>query len=78
MKAVPRERTALVREIARLLGPDAEAVLQWLRHAPLQGGLAAELIDDAGVATGNAGDAALSGLLAWAAWYAVHALGVKG
>jgi hypothetical protein len=78
VKAIPRERSALVREIGRLLGPDAEQVLQWLRHAPLHGGVAAEFVDDAGVATGNAGDAALSGLLAWTAWFAVHALGVKG
>ena len=78
VKAIPHERSALVREIGRLLGPDAEQVLQWLRHAPLHGGVAAEFVDDAGVATGNAGDAALSGLLAWTAWFAVHALGVKG
>ena len=78
VKAIPRERTALVREIGRLLGPDAGQVLQWLRHAPLHGGVAAEIVDDAGVATANAGDAALSGLLAWTAWFAVHALGVSG
>ena len=78
VKAIPRERSALVREIGRLLGPDGEQVLQWLRHAPLHGGVAAEIVDDAGVATANAGDAALSGLLAWTAWFAVHALGVSG
>ena len=78
VKAIPSARSALVREIGRLLGPESEDVLLWLRHAPLHGGVAAELVDDAGVATGNAGDASLSGLLAWAAWYAVHALGVKG
>jgi hypothetical protein len=78
VKAIPSARSALVREIGRLLGPDSADVLLWLRHAPLHGGLAAELVDDAGVATANAGDASLSGLLAWAAWYAVHALGVKG
>jgi hypothetical protein len=78
VKAIPRERSDLVREIGRLLGPDAEQVLQWLRHAPLHGGVAAEIVDDAGVATANAGDAALSGLLAWTAWFAVHALGVSG
>jgi hypothetical protein len=76
VKAIPRERGALARDIGRLLGPDAEQVLRWLRHAPLHGGLAAELVDDAGVGVANAGDAALSGLLAWMAWYAVHALGV--
>jgi hypothetical protein len=78
VKAIPRERSALVREIGRLLGPDPGQVLQWLRHAPLHGGVAAEIVDDAGVATANAGDAALSGLLAWTAWFAVHALGVSG
>jgi hypothetical protein len=77
VKAIPTERSSLVREIGRLLGPDGEGVLQWLRHAPLHGGLAAERVDESGAATHNAGDAALSGLLAWAAWYAVHALGVK-
>ena len=75
---MPRERSALVREIGRLLGPDGEQVLRWLRHAPLHGGVAAEIVDDAGVAIANAGDASLSGLLAWTAWYAVHALGVSG
>ena len=78
VKAIPAERTLLVREIARLMGPDASDVLQWLRRAPLHGGLAAERVDEAGIATANAGDASLSGLLAWTAWYAVHALGVKG
>lgn len=77
VKAIPTERALLVREIARLMGPDAAEVLQWLRRAPLHGGLAAEQVDDAGAGVANAGDAALSGLLAWAAWYAVHALGVK-
>ena len=78
VKALPRDRSVLVREIGRLLGPDGDQVLRWLRHAPLHGGVAAELVDDTGVATANAGDAALSGLLAWTAWFAVHALGVTG
>jgi hypothetical protein len=78
VKAVPTTDDSLVRRIGRLLGPDAEEMLQWLRRAPLHGGLAAESIDDAGNATANGGDAALSGLLAFTAWYAVHALGVKG
>jgi hypothetical protein len=77
VKAIPRERSALVREIGRLLGPDAEQVLQWMRRAPLHGGVAAELVDDAGAAVANAGDAALSGLLASTVWFAVHALGVR-
>ncbi len=77
VKALPREHPMLVRQIGRLLGPDADAVLQWLRRAPLHGGLAAELVDDAGLATANGGDAALSGLLAATVWYAVHAIGVR-
>jgi hypothetical protein len=78
VKAIPRDRSLLVREIGRLLGPESEDVLQWLRRAPLHGGLAAEVVDESGVAVTNAGDAALSGLLAWTAWFAVHALGVAG
>jgi hypothetical protein len=78
VKAIPREHAVLVREIGRLLGPEAEEILQWLRRAPLHGGLAAEFVDENGVAVANAGDAALSGLLAWTAWFAVHALGVPG
>jgi len=78
VKAIPRDRSMLVREIGRLLGPDSEDVLQWLRRAPLHGGLAAEFVDENGVAVSNAGDAALSGLLAWTVWFAVHALGVAG
>jgi hypothetical protein len=77
VKAIPADPTALVRQIGRLLGPDAESVLQWLRRAPLHGGLASESVDENGLATANGGDAALSGLLAWTAWYAVHGLGVK-
>jgi hypothetical protein len=77
VKAIPREPTMLVRQIARLLGPDAESVLQWLRRAPLHGGVAVELVDENGLGTANGGDAALSGLLAATVWYAVHALGVK-
>ena len=78
VKAIPPTHEMLVRQVSRLLGPDAQAVLEWLRRAPLHDGVAAELVDEQGVATGNGGDAALSGLLAATAWYAVHALGVKG
>ena len=78
VKAIPPAHAHLVRRIAELLGPDGRAVLEWLRRAPLHGGVAAELVDEQGVATANGGDAALSGLLAATAWYAVHALGVKG
>jgi hypothetical protein len=72
--APPRE---LARECARLLGPDSSAVLQWFRRAPLDGGFAAEIVSPDGNAKFNGGDAALSGLLAWTAWYAVHALGER-
>ncbi len=68
---------SLLQRCARLFGPDAPAALKWLRHAPLDSGVAAELVDEDGRATGNGGDAALSGLVAYTVWYAVHALGVK-
>jgi hypothetical protein len=67
----------LAQQCARLIGPDATAVLQWLRQAPLDGGLAAEIVDASGRVAGNGGDAALSGLLAWSAWYAINALGER-
>ena len=67
----------LSHQCARLVGPDATNVLQWLRRAPLDGGLAAEVVDADGRAVGNGGDASLSGLLAWAAWFAVNALGER-
>jgi len=50
--------------LARLCGPDSVQVLEWLRRAPLDGGVAAEFVDEDGRATGNGGDAALAGLLA--------------
>ncbi|NUS47604.1 MAG: hypothetical protein HOQ15_08420 [Gemmatimonadaceae bacterium] len=78
VKAIPSDRSILVRQIARLIGPDAQGVLEWLRRAPLHDGVAAELVDEQGLAIANGGDAALSGLLAATAWFAVHALGVKG
>jgi hypothetical protein len=68
---------SLAQQCARLIGPEAGDVLQWLRRAPLDNGVAAEVVDAEGNAIGNAGDASLSGLLAWCAWYAVHALGVR-
>ncbi|HKY97227.1 MAG TPA: hypothetical protein VJL35_05170 [Gemmatimonadaceae bacterium] len=63
--------------IGRLHGPDGARALDWLRRAALDGGLAAENVDESGRATANGGDAALSGLLAFTAWYAVNALGVR-
>ena len=56
--------TALSTILARLCGPDSVAVLEWLRRAPLDGGLAAEFVDADGRAVANGGDAALAGLLA--------------
>jgi hypothetical protein len=67
----------LAQQCARLVGPDAGDVLRWLRRAPLDHGLAAEIVDADGRAVANGGDASLSGLLAWCVWYAVHALGVR-
>ncbi len=67
----------LVVQVARLFGPDAADVLEWLRRAPLGHGLAAEVVDAEGRALSHGGDAALSGLLAYAAWYCVHAHGVR-
>lgn len=67
----------LAHQCARLMGPDAADVLHWFRRAPLDHGLGAEIVDVDGRATANGGDATLSGLLAWAVWYAVHALGVR-
>ena len=74
VSAPPRE---LARECARLLGPDSSTVLQWFRRSALDGGVAAEVVGPEGQAVSNGGDAALSGLLAWTAWYAVHALGER-
>jgi hypothetical protein len=78
LRAADGPRSALVPQIARLLGPDAEGVLAWLRRAPLDNGIAAEFVDAEGRAVGNGGDAALAGLLAHTVWYAAHALGLRG
>jgi len=67
----------LAHHCARLLGPESATTLEWFRRAPLDGGYAAEIVTDDGHARFNGGDAALSGLLAWCAWYAVHALGER-
>jgi len=63
--------------VARLVGPDAAGALAWLRRATLDGGVAAEVVDETGAAVANGGDAALAGLLAYTVWYAVHALGLR-
>jgi hypothetical protein len=77
VRGIGAEPHSLAQQCARLIGPDAGEVLQWLRRAPLDNGCAAELVDADGLAVGNGGDASLSGLVAWCAWYAVHALGVR-
>jgi hypothetical protein len=77
VKGIDMTPEALVQQCARLMGPDAATVLQWLRRAPLDGGCAAEFVDEEGRATGNGGDASLSGLLAWSVWYAINALGER-
>ena len=76
VRSLELEPKYLVQQCARLMGPDAKEVLQWLRRAPLHLGLAAEEVDASGRATSNGTDAALGGLLAYSVWYAVHALGV--
>lgn len=75
VKAIDVAPQSLVQQCARLVGPEASEVLQWLRRAPLDGGCAAELIDVEGKVVANGGDAALSGLLAWVVWYSINALG---
>jgi len=76
VRTIDLEPRVLAQQIARLLGPDARDVMQWLRRAPMYNGLAAERVDADGQATANGGDASLAGLLAYTLWYAVHALGV--
>lgn len=76
-KAAAADAGALEHRLARLMGPDAAGTLEWLRRAPLDRGFAAELVDSAGAATDGGGDAALSGLLAYVVWFAVHAHGVR-
>ncbi len=63
-RALATPTTELSTIIARLCGPDSVAVLEWLRRAPLDGGVAAEFVDADGRAIANGGDAALAGLLA--------------
>lgn len=77
VKAIDTAPESLARQCARLMGPDSASVLQWLRRAPLDGGSAAEIVDENGRAVANGGDASLSGLLAWSVWYAVNALGER-
>ena len=76
VRAASRDHRFLVQQCARLLGPEAADVMQWVRRAPLDDGFAAEQTDDDGRAQANGGDASVAGLLAHTLWYAVHALGV--
>ncbi len=78
VRSIGESDTALLPHIARVLGPDGQAALTWLRRAPLDNGIAAEQVDGEGRATGNGGDAAMAGLLAHTIWYAAHALGLRG
>lgn len=76
--ADPSAPRALVRELARLYGPDGEEVMRWLRRAPLDAGFAAEFVDAEGRMVSGGGDAALAGLLAYTVWYALNAMGIGG
>lgn len=77
VKAINVATQSLTQQCARLVGPDATSVLQWLRRAPLDNGVAAEVVDAEGRVAANGGDASLSGLLAWSVWYAINALGER-
>jgi len=55
----------------------SDEALDWLRRAPLDGGLAAERVDADGQAVAGGADAALAGLLAATVWFVVHAHGVR-
>ncbi|MGQ0765502.1 MAG: hypothetical protein ACT4OZ_07545 [Gemmatimonadota bacterium] len=77
VRSLGGEPKALVQQLGRLLGPDAQEVIRWLRRAQLGNGLAAQVIDGDGRGTADGGDASLAGLLAWTTWYAVHSLGIK-
>lgn len=63
----------LATQCARLLGPRPRDVLEWVRRAPLDNGLAAEIVDAQGRAVENGGDASLAGLLAYTVWRAAGA-----
>lgn len=71
------DRSVLLLQVARLLGPEGQEVLGWFRRAPLDGGIASEFVDAEGRAVGNGGDAAMAGLLAHTLWFASHALGLR-
>ncbi len=77
VKGLPDAPAELVSRCGQLLGPDGAEMLRWFRRAPLDNGLASEMVDADGAATGNGADAALGGLLAWSIWYVVHAFGLR-
>ncbi|MEO7216623.1 MAG: hypothetical protein ABI026_00340 [Gemmatimonadaceae bacterium] len=68
----------LAERCAMLMGPDSAKILEWLRRADLDDGLAAEFVDQDGTVIGNGGDASISALLAYSVWYAVTVFGVMG
>jgi hypothetical protein len=77
VKGIAAQPDVFAQQVARLLGPDAPKVLEWFRRAPLDNGVAAEIVDGDGRAVANGGDAALSGLLAYTLWFISHALGTR-
>src|SRR4029434_5437816 len=48
VRAASGDHRFLVQQCARLLGPDAAEVMQWVRRAPLDDGFAAEQVDESG------------------------------
>ncbi|MDZ7630725.1 MAG: hypothetical protein U5K74_05030 [Gemmatimonadaceae bacterium] len=77
-RALATPTTALSTIIARLCGPDSVSVLEWLRRAPLDGGVAAEFVDGDGRAMANGGDASLAGLLAATVCWLVRPVAPSG
>ncbi|MBK8249400.1 MAG: hypothetical protein IPK85_18685 [Gemmatimonadetes bacterium] len=77
VRSLELEPSVLVRQVAHLLGPEANEVLAWFRRAPLHSGLATEFVDADGRGVENGGDASLAGLLAYMLWLSVHVLGVR-
>ncbi|MCU0649022.1 MAG: hypothetical protein MUF00_13560 [Gemmatimonadaceae bacterium] len=77
VRALPPFDGALARWCGGLVGPDAAPLLDQMRRWPLDQGVAAGAVDAEGRAIGDGADAALAGLLAYCAWFAVHGLGVS-
>jgi hypothetical protein len=72
-----RAQPHLAAQCVRLLGAGSREILDWVRRAPLDNGLAGEVVDADGRVVANGGDAALAGLLAYTVWYAIHVVGVQ-